>query len=280
MPSREAPQDNNRPQRVRRGEPAPAIPQPKQGTRVPAPAVAQPQSQAPEDAWGTIMEMKGGGGGGDGTFNKMNTSFFLRDGEEANVIFMDEQPTIFFGHNIKCKSDAGKTFYRTEQCQKATQDYCILCDNPSPAIGKANRVIGFTIIDERGSWDSKASKLNGVPCGKLFLVPLYFAKQVKILKDDAETITDKIVKITKNGNYIANFKMRKLSSGGFDYELVNDEDIADIEIPEILSVYEALTDDDLIEFMDKFADTAKASARQAPASETPERSVGGFGGRR
>lgn len=263
MPSRDA--NESRPQRAQRG-----VQEAPQQQR-PAPATA---NNAPEDAWDVINNMKGGNGGGNDGFNKMNTSFFLRDGEEADVVFVDEQPTIFFGHSIKCKSDAGKTFYRQEQCQKSEQDYCTMCDANNSAIGKANRVIGFRVIDSRGSWDSGKGELDGVPACKIFLVPLYLAKQIKTLKDDAGTIGDKIIKLSKNGNYMANFKMVKLRSGGFDYDYAPEE-LDEVAQPEILEVYAPMEDEELIDFIDKFADNSKS---QKPASNAGTgRNIGGFG---
>lgn len=267
MPSRDE-QPSPRPRRGGQTEEAGAT----QKTATPAP-VKTPQTG--EDVWDTINDMKGGSG--EGEFNKMNTSFFLRDEEEAEVVFLDENPTIFFGHNIKCESDAGKTFYRTEQCQKSEQDYCTMCDSTNTAIGKANRVIGFRLVDSRGSWDGKKKELNGVPTPKIFLVPLYFAKQIKLLKDEQGTITDKVIKITKNGNYQANFKMNKIKSGGYDFEYIEEDEFDEMDIPEILDVYAPMEDEELIDFLDKFS--AKAVKKTADRPQDSGRKVGGFGKR-
>jgi len=114
----------------------------------------QPQAANEDEAWDEVMDMKSGGGGDDGSFNKLNTNFWLKNGEEIDVVILDENPTVFWGHVIKCKTDAGRTFYRTEQCQKSEQDFCEMCDmTDNKAVSKAKRIIAFRILDSRGSWD-------------------------------------------------------------------------------------------------------------------------------
>lgn len=255
MPSRDAQPTG----RARRGEVAGATQNETQqrSARQQAPATQEPEIMTPQsgdDVWDTINEMKTGSGGAGG-FDKMNTSFFLRDGEVARVIFIDENPTVFFGHTIKCISDAGKVFYRTEQCQKATQQYCTMCDASATnkAVGKAGRVIGFRLLDERGKWDSNKQALDGIPTPKIFLSPTDTAKLIKNVKDEAGgVISDKIVKMTKNSKYFPTVEMVKLQSGGFDYETFPESIFDDMPLPEILDVYAPLSDADIIEFIDKF----------------------------
>ena len=253
--------------------------------RADATGVAQTQEEPQlesitgDSAWDSIEEMKGSGG--DGKFDKMSTSFFLKEGEKAEVVFIDENPVIFHGHNIKCVSEKGTTFYRTEQCQKSIQDYCVYCDASAQnnAISKANKVIAFRLLDSRGKWDSNKRGLDGNPAPKIFLSPLYFAKQTKALKDEAGEISDKVINISRTGNYTLSYKMNKLDSGGFDYEFVDEAIFNDMEMPEILDVYAPLNDAEATEFMDKFS--AKQQQQQQTqaqgAQSPPPRQIGTFG---
>lgn len=202
-----------------------------------------------EEVWDDIMSMKGGGEGGG--FNKMNTAFYLKDGEEIDIVLLDENPFMFWGHVIKCQSNAGKTFYRIEQCQKAEQDYCVMCESDNKAIGKAKKIIAFRVLDSRGNWDKDAGDFDGVPAPKIFTVPLYLAKQFKSLKDDAGSISDKVIKLSKSGNYQANFKYNKSRDGSLRYV---DAPKFDGDMPDVLEVYAPMTDDDLMDFIRQFAD--------------------------
>lgn len=262
------------------------------------PLNATPQSGA--DVWDTINDMSTGSGGSGG-FDKMNTAFFMKNDEQGRIIFIDENPVIFVGHVIKCISDAGKEFYRTEQCQKVNQTYCTLCDATATnkAVSKANRVIAFRVLDERGKWDSSKKGLDGVPTPKIFLAPTDFAKLVKTLKDEAGgKISDKIIKLQKNTKYIPTVSMVPLPSGGFDYEKFPESIFDGMVLPEILDVYAPMSDQDIIDFIDKFAVKPQQNFNQQNQNNggntgggfqgggfnggqqtNTGRNVGGFGGR-
>ena len=250
-------------------------------------AVARPKASAVasdenDDVWDEIMEMKQGSSGDDGSFNKMNTNFYLSNGEEIDIVLLDNAPTIFNGHVIKCtgtKKDGGTyTFYRTEACQKSNQEYCVLCESDNKAVGKSKKIIAFRVLDSRGSWSKEANGgkggLDGVATPKIFLVSLELAKQIKLLRDDAGgELTDKVIKLSKNEKYIANFKFRKNTNGSLSFI---DAPEYDGELPEVMDVYAPMEDDDLIDFVRKFShsDVAPAPARGAGGSA---RKVGSFG---
>lgn len=236
------------------------------------------QKQDGDDVWDDIMTMKGKGDFEDGAFNKMNTNFWLKEGEEIDIVVLDDNPVIFWGHTIKCSTDKGQTFYRVEQCQKSTQDYCTLCESKSPAVKKSTKSIAFRILDSRGSWDKKLNDgkggMNGIAVPKIFLVPLYVAKQFKVLKDDAGgKLSDKVVKLSKTGNYIANFKYKKNPDGSLRYV---DAPVYDGELPEVLEVYAPMEDKDIQDFLHKFADGGAPQARNTPATGGRS-SAGSFG---
>lgn len=258
----------------------PASPQRSGATARPRPS-AKSASQDEDEVWDEIMEMKQGSGGGDGGFDKMNTNFYLSNGEEIDIVILDNVPTIFNGHVIKCqgnKKDGGTyTFYRTEACQKSAQDYCVLCETENKNVGKSKKIIAFRVLDSRGSWSKDANNgkggLDGIPTPKIFLVSLDLAKQIKVLRDDAGgDLTDKVIKLSKNEKYIANFKFKKNPNGSLNFV---DAPEFDGELPEILEVYAPLEDDDLIDFVRKFSHNEQP---QAPArSGGSNRRAGSFG---
>lgn len=217
-----------------------------------------------DDPWDTIANMKGGSGGSDdGTFTKMNTNFFLRDDEEAEVLFLDEDPVIFMGHTLKGQGEKS-VFYRTEACQKSEQDYCTMCDTRNQNVSKARRVIAFRIMDFRGKWDTQKGGFDGEPSPKIFLVPLYLAKQIKILKDDTGSLIDKVAKLTKSGNYGINFVTVPRKGGGFDYDYIDFEDeFGDMELPEVSEVYAPSEDDYLDDFIDNYCNGAPAPSNNS-----------------
>lgn len=240
-------------------------------------------SQSEDEVWDDIMEMKPTSNGEDGTFNKMNTNFYLTNGEEIDIVILDNVPIVFNGHVIKCqgeKKDGGTyTFYRTEACQKSAQDHCVLCETQNRNVGKDKKIIAFRVLDSRGSWDKSLNNnkggLDGVPAPKIFMVALDLAKQIKILRDDAGgDLTDKVIKLAKNEKYIANFRFSKNKDGSLNYVPAPEMD-EDMEIPEILEVYAPMEDDDLIEFVKKFSHNETASATQAKGGSN--RKVGSFG---
>ena len=220
-----------------------------------------------EDKWDEISNMKGKGESQDG-FTKMNTNFFLRNGEEARIVFLDEAPFFIWGHEIQCRTDQGKQFWSTEQCQKSAQDHCLMCESDSKAISKNAKKIIFRILDERGSYTENG--FDGVPAPKLFKVPLYLAKVIKGLKDDGGTLTDKVVKLKKDTNYTAAFELVKDTvSGAMFYK---DAPEYDGELPEVVEVYAARDDDSLTDFVTKFSDAPSTS------SASPKQSAGNSAG--
>lgn len=253
----------------RRTVPSAESASPRQGARTAPPR--RETNNKKDDVWEEIENMKDNNGG----FNKMNTNFYLTEGDEIDVVFFDEKPFVFWGHTIKCQSSKGKTFYRIEQCQKSEQDHCVLCDSANKAISKDKRIIAFRVLDSRGSWDTKKGGLDGVPCAKIFLIPLYLAKQLKTLKDDGDgMLSDKVVKLKKSSNYQANFKMKKGQGGAMYY--VDAPEFTG-EIPEVLEVYAPMSDNELIDFVNRFADAPSQQDSNSSSGRRGGQNVGSFG---
>lgn len=255
-----------------------ATPRPRPGMAAPQTSRANNAGAQPvtgEDAWDVINNSKQGTD--EGGFNKMNTNFYLMDGDEVNVVVLDDNPFVFTGHTIKCRTDAGKTFYTTEQCQKSIQGHCNMCASNNKAISKAKNVVAFRVLDSRGSWDKDAQGWDGEPKPKIFLAPMYLAKQFKALKDDVGgKLSEYVIKLTKNQNYVAQLALERDPNNPRALTYIYAPDF-DGDLPEVGEVYAAREDDDLIDFIDRFA-------YEPPATQTPSNSRvrggsgSGFGG--
>jgi hypothetical protein len=160
-----------------------------------------------DDAWESIMDIKGGSGSSYRTdsngFTKLSTNFYLLDGEVSEVVFLEDSPRVFTGHNLKMRSKNGKTFYVVEQCQKAVQKHCGFCTTNLKTVGDSRQFISFLLLDSRGSWDIENKKFDGKPAPKFWLAPLGAAKAVKRLRDEVGgTLLGKVVKLSKDSkNY-------------------------------------------------------------------------------
>tara|TARA_Y100000034_G_scaffold29728_1_gene36186 strand:+ start:56949 stop:57749 length:801 start_codon:yes stop_codon:yes gene_type:complete len=236
-----------------------------------------PTRQAPNqgdgsgDVWDDIMNAKQGGSNGtdENGFNKLNTNFWLSNGDEIDIVILDDDPVMFKGHTLKCVTDAGKTFYRNEQCQKAVQQYCEMCESKNKNVGSAKSLVAFRVLDSRGSWDREAGAMDGVPVPKIFFTPIYLAKIFKSLKDDGEgVLSDKVIRLSKDGQYSAKFKLVK-GAGGAMHFVDAPEYTGDLF--EVLDIYEPMADEDLNDFMNKFVDTGAP----APTARANNRRTGG-----
>jgi len=80
--------------------------------------------------------------------------FFLAKGEEARVVFMEEEPIAIAEHTIRFPSPSGKTIYRHYTCRRVIGGRCPLCE-----AGDEPRYTGFmSIIDLRG-YEGKNGKV-------------------------------------------------------------------------------------------------------------------------
>lgn len=224
---------------------------------------------------------------GDFGFNKMNTNFYLNKGDKnVQIVFMDEAPVIFSGHTLTCRSSKGKQFYPTESCQKIAFDSCLMCSAKNKNVGNKRQVIAFRVLDSRGKYVPDKSDFDGVATVKIFLAPVYLAKAIKLLKDDAGDDFTKIVfNLSKDGkNYSINFKLEKGDDGRMDF--VEAPDYLE-EMPEIMSVYEPQEDEPLLDFLERFVDNfdggddyeeeEKSTPRR---SDSSKKTSGTFGGKR
>jgi hypothetical protein len=229
-----------------------------------------------EDAWDEVANADESKGGDSGKFTRMNTNFFLSKGEkDVEIVFLDSAPTIFTGHTLACESSNGKQFWVTEACQKLNADSCLMCSSNNKNVSAKRKLIAFRLIDSRGAWDSDAGELDGEPTPKIFLAPVYLAKQIKGLKDDAGDEFNEIVfKLSKEGkNYVCSFAMRKT---GKSMEFIEAPEF-DGELPEVMDIYAPKDDEELLDFMEKFVIGFGSSNGSSTSSRDDSNRRGSFG---
>lgn len=152
------------------------------------------------DAWEELAGLKSGGQVEDENgFTKMNTSFYLKDGEEIEIVLLEDQPYIFMAHTVKMHTKAGKAYFVTEACQKANSNHCEFCSTKAKTVGLARQTVAFEILDPRGTKDAKTDKWSNKPAPKIFLPPLALAKAIKRIRDDVGgSLLDKVLKLSKD----------------------------------------------------------------------------------
>lgn len=209
-----------------------------------------------EETWEKIENMKTGartdpGHSDENGFNKLNTNFFLRDGESAYVQFVDNVPFIFAGHGLKMTSKRGSTYYITEACQKSTKRSCVLCSSSNSRVSDMRQYIAFRLIDYRGTYDTKTKKVDSdVPAPSIFLTPKGLAMQLKqIIDDNGGDITDKLIKLTKNEkNYNAQVVVEK-DKDDPSLQRVKKAKVWDGLVPDAKHIYSPKEDEDLLKII-------------------------------
>lgn len=120
--------------------------------------------------------------------------FWLADGEEANVQFLDDEPYCFDGHQIK----DGRGNWKFVPCQLTSQKHCLMCREGIKVSWKA----AFKILDYRGNWDSKKKEFkHDEPVEKLWVVGPTLAQQLKSQIDKRKKpLTAVVLNITRSGS--------------------------------------------------------------------------------
>lgn len=224
---------------------------------------AQPAVEG-DDAWDLLDKHTGAARGGqdEGGFDRMNTNFYLKEGEEAKVVFLSESPFIFTGHSMERISQAGRKWYETVPCQKSAQGHCCYCQ-----AGYAGRQFaGFAILDGRGAYDKNQKKcVGGDPVPMIFLMSLGLAKVARGKRDELGGKFDNIVFNLKrvNKNYDLAAKME--NKGGGLMQVVRMNGAYQGKVPNVAVVFAPDTDDQAQHII---SSSSPASARQPLASGT------------
>lgn len=165
--------------------------------------------------------------------------FWLKEGESANIQFLQNEPYCFYAHNVK---DKDKHFH-VVPCQLNTQDSCVLCHDGVKQTWKA----AFKILDFRGKWDTDKKKfVGGDPTEKLWMVGTTIAQQLKQFIDrKGKDLTDMVIEVTRSGS-------GKDSTYNFGVALDDDDRRIkpiswDSETPEASELCQPPTDDEIDE---------------------------------
>lgn len=99
------------------------------------------------------------------------SDFYLAEGEEAPIQFLDDEPYVLEGHMVRTRSGR----FSFEPCQLHTQRHCLMCQK---GIKKTWRA-GFKVLDFRGNFDREKREFKyDEPVEKLWLVGQKLASQL------------------------------------------------------------------------------------------------------
>lgn len=120
--------------------------------------------------------------------------FWLKAGEVAIVQFLDEEPYIFDGHQIKDKN--GK--FGFEPCQLSVQKHCLMCRDGIKQSWKA----AFRILDYRGSWDKDKEKFKwDEPVEKMWITNMTLLNLLSAVRSKRDKpLTELVLEITRTGS--------------------------------------------------------------------------------
>lgn len=116
----------------------------------------------------------------------------LKDGEEANIQFLDDDPYSFMAHQLQIENR-----WKTIPCQLEKQRHCTLCDDGSKPIWRA----AFRVLDSRGAWDKDKGKFKyDAPVERLWMVNATVANQIKVKHDKKGTLLTNVWTVTRSGS--------------------------------------------------------------------------------
>ena len=139
-------------------------------------------------------------------FDRMNTNFYLREGEETDVVFLAEQPYIFDAHVLERHSQRGTKWYETVPCQKVSKKECLYCMEGHTT----RKFAGLPILDGRGKYEKTTKKyMGGAPVPMVFLMAIPLAKVINKKRVDLGGKFGGIVfRLSRaNKNYVLDAKM-------------------------------------------------------------------------
>jgi len=105
-------------------------------------------------------------------------NFWLADGEEADIQFLDADPYAFDAHSMNFSGDGKNWEYIP--CQLEAHRHCTMCEDGSKPIWRG----AFRILDFRGKWDKDKRKfLYDKPVEKIWVFNATVAAQIKAKHD-------------------------------------------------------------------------------------------------
>lgn len=125
------------------------------------------------------------------------SELWLKDGEEVNIQFLDDEPYAFHAHSVK-QPAGSKVPFRLVACQLSKQRHCLLCTSGNKQTWRA----AFRVLDYRGKYDSTSKKfLYDAPQEKMYLVTQTVALQIKKLADkNGGRLSHIVVTVSRTGS--------------------------------------------------------------------------------
>jgi hypothetical protein len=121
--------------------------------------------------------------------------FWLSDGEEAIIQFLQDEPFVVDGHSVKIGSAKNFKFV---PCQLNTQRHCLMCREGIKLITK----FAFKILDYRGDWDKdkKQYKYNK-KVEKIWIVGIKVAEALKARVDrTGKELSEVVLNVSRSGS--------------------------------------------------------------------------------
>lgn len=187
--------------------------------------------------WGAVAKKKAENA--ENFDNDKIRDFWLKDGEEATIQFLHDEPHAVDGHSVKLGTAKNHNF---TPCQKNTQKHCLMCREGI----KVQTRFAFKILDYRGSWDKDKEKFKyDKPVEKLWLTGIKVAESLKGRVDrTGKPLTKTVLSVTRTGTG---------TSSAYNFETAFDKDDEKLspiknfkeEFDEVENLVRPLTDDQL-----------------------------------
>lgn len=119
--------------------------------------------------------------------------FWLKDGESAQIQFLQAEPYCYDAHSVK----DSKGNWKLVPCQLNTGKHCVMCSSGIKQVWRA----AFMVLDSRGTWNKEKSRFNhDKPILKIWKVNSTVAQQLKQLVDKkGKELDEMVLEVTRSG---------------------------------------------------------------------------------
>ena len=119
--------------------------------------------------------------------------FWLKDGESAQIQFLQDEPYCYDAHSTK----DSKGNWKVVPCQLNTGKHCVMCSSGMKQVWRA----AFMVLDFRGTWNKEKSKFNhDKPMLKIWKVNATIAQQLKqIIDKKGKNLTEMVLEVSRSG---------------------------------------------------------------------------------
>lgn len=135
--------------------------------------------------------------------------FWLKDGESAQVQFLQDEPYCYDAHSTK----DSRGNWKVVPCQLNTGKHCVMCSSGMKQVWRA----AFMVLDLRGTWNKEKSRFNNdKPIVKIWKVNATIAQQLKQLIDKkGRELSEMVLEVSRSGSG---------KSTSYNFEIAFDDD--------------------------------------------------------